>query len=156
VIPGKLCHNCGGSGKIKMRKKIKINIPAGVEDGGKIRLRGMGNPGTNGGQNGDLIVAVNVKKHQQFERKGNDMYTKVIISYPQAALGCKVNVKTLAKEVNLTIPPGTTHGTLLRLKGLGLAVDGAQGDQYVEVNIDVPKNLTAKQKELLEELAKTM
>ncbi len=156
VLPGKPCHNCGGAGQVKTRKKIKIKIPAGIEDGGHIRLHGIGNPGTNGGPNGDLIIEVNVKKHQQFDRKGNDIYTKLSISYPQAVLGCKLPVKTLTKDINLTIPPGTTHGTLLRLKGLGLAVNGAQGDQYVEVNIEVPKNLTAKQKELLEELGKKM
>jgi molecular chaperone DnaJ len=156
VLPGKPCHNCGGAGKIKTRKKIKIKIPAGVENGGHIRLRGMGSPGNNGGPNGDLIITVSVKKHQQFERKGNDIYTKATISFPEAALGCKTKIKTLTKEVNITIPPGTAHGTLLRLKGLGLSVNGAQGDQYVEINIDVPKNLTEKQKELLEELAKTM
>jgi molecular chaperone DnaJ len=141
---------------VKAKRKIAVNIPAGIESGGKVRLRGQGYPGSHGGPNGDLIITVNVKKNQQFERKGNDIYTKVQISYPQAVLGCKVPIKTLTKEVNLSIPPGTKHGALLRLKGQGLAVDGTQGDQYVEVNIDVPKDLTPRQKELLEELAKTM
>jgi molecular chaperone DnaJ len=155
-LPGKPCNGCGGSGHVKERHKIAVKIPAGIEDGGKVRLRGMGNPGTNGGQNGDLIIMVGVKKHQQFERKGNDIYTKVHINYPQAVLGCKVPIRTLTKEINLTIPPGTTHGTLLRLKGQGLAVNGAQGDQYIEVLIDIPKNVSPKQKELLEELEKTI
>jgi len=156
ALPGKPCHTCGGSGQVKAKRKIAVNIPAGIESGGKVRLRGQGYPGSHGGPNGDLIITVNVKKNQQFERKGNDIYTKVHINFPQAALGCKVPVKTLTKEVSLTIPPGAKHGTLLRLKGQGLAVDGTQGDQYVEVNIDVPKDLTPRQKELLEELAKTM
>ncbi len=156
VLPGKPCHNCGGSGQVRIRRKIAVNIPAGIEDGGKVRLRGMGYPGSNGGPNGDLIMTVNVKKNQQFERKGNDIYTKVNISYPQAVLGVKVPVHTLTKDVNLSIPPGTAHGTLLRLKGLGLAVDGTSGDQFVEVAIDVPKEVTPEQKELLEKLAKTM
>jgi molecular chaperone DnaJ len=156
MLPGKSCGKCGGSGQIREKHKIAVNIPAGIEDGGKVRLRGMGNPGKNGGPNGDLIIMVNVKKHQQFERKGNDIYTKVNISYPQAVLGCKVPVHALAKDINLTIPPGTAHGTMLRLKGQGLAVDGACGDQYIEVLIDIPKNISDRQKELLEELAKTI
>lgn len=156
VLPGNPCRTCGGSGQIKKRKKISIKIPAGIDDGGRIRLRGMGSPGRGGGPNGDLIVTVNVKKHQQFERKGNDIFTRVEISYPQAVLGCKVPVKTLTKSINLTVPPGTKHGTSLRLKGMGLAVNGSKGDQYVEVNISVPDNVTQKQKELLEELQKEM
>ncbi|SYZ73644.1 chaperone Hsp40, co-chaperone with DnaK [Candidatus Zixiibacteriota bacterium] len=156
VLPGKPCHNCGGSGQTRMRKKIAINIPAGIEDGGKVRLRGLGNPGSNGGPNGDLIITVNVKKHQQFERKGNDIYTKVHISYPQAVLGARIPVHTLTKDVNLTIPPGTAPGTMLRLKGQGLAVNGSNGDQFVEVQIDILKDLTPEQRELLEKLAKTL
>lgn len=156
VVPGKPCHNCGGSGRVKVKRKVRVKIPAGIDDGGRIRLRGMGNPGFNGGQNGDLIITVSTGKHQQFDRRGNDIYTTVEITYPQAVLGAKVPVKTLAKTVNLKIAPGTTHGTKLRLKGMGLAVNGNQGDQYVEVHIKVPKEATPRQKELLEELAKTM
>lgn len=156
VLPGKPCHNCGGAGQIKTRKRIKVNIPPGIEPGGKIRLKGMGNPGTNGGQNGDLLITVDVEKNQQFERKGNDIYTRITVSYPQAVLGAKVPVKTLTRNINLTIPPGTSHGTMLRLKGQGLAVNGAHGDQLVEIQIAVPKDITPRQRELLEELAKTM
>ncbi|MCX6827473.1 MAG: molecular chaperone DnaJ [candidate division Zixibacteria bacterium] len=156
VLPGRPCRNCRGSGQIKVRKKISVKIPAGIDNGGRIRLQGLGNPGANGGLKGDLIITVNVKKDQKFERKGNDIYTKVQISFPQAVLGCKVPVHTLTKDVNLSIPAGTAHGTMLRLKGQGLAVNGAQGDQYLEVNITVPKDITPRQKELLEELAKTM
>lgn len=156
AVPGRPCRRCNGSGRVREKKKLKVKIPAGIEDGGKIRLRGMGNPGTNGGRDGDLIITVNVGKHQQFNRKGSDIHTKIDISYPQAVLGCKVPVKTLAKNISLTIPPGTEHGKMLRLKGLGLSVNGAQGDQYIEVHIIVPKDVTSKQKELLEELAKTL
>jgi len=156
VLPGRACRVCNGSGQVKQKKKINIKIPAGIENGGKIRLRGMGNPGRNGGQNGDLLITVNVNKNQQFDRKGNDIFTKVEITYPQAVLGCKVPVKTLTKSINLSIPPGTTHGTKLRLKGMGLAVNGSQGDQYVEVNIVVPKNVNEKQKKILEELQKEL
>jgi len=156
VMPGKACHVCGGTGQTKVRKRINIKIPAGIEDGGKIRLRGMGYPGRNGGTNGDLIVSVDVKKHQQFDRKGNDIYTKVEISYPQAVLGCKIPVKTLSKSISLTVPPGTAHGTKLRLKGMGLSVNGNQGDQYVEVTISIPDKVSDKQKKILEELQKEL
>ncbi|PKK84548.1 MAG: molecular chaperone DnaJ [candidate division Zixibacteria bacterium HGW-Zixibacteria-1] len=156
LVPGTPCGRCGGSGRVKESKKIKIKIPAGIDDGGIVRLRGLGNPGSNGGHDGDLLITVNVNKNQQFERKGNDIYTTVEVSYPQAVLGAKVPVKTLAKMVNINVKPGTTHGTKLRLKGMGLSVDGAQGDQYVEVHIGVPSDITPRQKELLEELQKTM
>lgn len=154
--PGQSCRVCKGSGQIKVKKKIAVKIPAGVENGAKIRLRGVGNPGRNGGQNGDLIITVGVKKHQQFERKGKNIYTSVEISYPQAVLGCKVPVKTLTKTINLSVPAGTKHGTKLRLKGMGLALDGSKGDQYVEVNIIIPEKVSKKHKEILEELQKEM
>ncbi|MBN2227050.1 MAG: DnaJ domain-containing protein [candidate division Zixibacteria bacterium] len=137
------------------QRRLRVKIPAGIADGGKIRLRGMGFPGDNGQSNGDLIVTVNVKKSEQFERRGNDIHSKVTVSYPDAVLGGKVQVKTLTRTINLTIPPYTKSGTKLRLKGMGLSVNGTQGDQYVEVVIDVPDTLTPRQKELLEELQKT-
>jgi molecular chaperone DnaJ len=156
TIGGRQCHKCNGSGRIKEKTRIKVKIPSGIEDGEKIRLRGMGSPGRDGGEYGDLVITVNVGKHQQFNRKGNDIYTNVEISFPQAVLGAKVAVKSLTKTINLTVPPGTRHGTVLRLRGLGLAVNGAKGDQYVEVHIAVPKTVTQRQKELLEELARTL
>ncbi len=156
VTPGQACRVCNGAGQTKVKKKIAIKIPAGIENGGRIRLRSLGNPGRSGGQNGDLIITVAVKKHQQFERKGQNIYTKVDISYPQAVLGCKVPVKTLTKTINISIPPGTKHGTKLRLKGMGLAVNGTRGDQYVEVNIIIPKKVSDKQKKILKELQKEM
>lgn len=152
ITPGQTCRVCNGTGSTKVKKKVAVNIPTAVEDGAKIRLRGLGNPGRNGGQNGDLLVTVTVKKHQQFERKGQNIYTSVELSYPQAVLGCKVPVKTLTKTISLSIPAGTEHGTKLRLKGMGLALNGTKGDQYVEINIVVPKKVSAKQKKILEEL----
>ncbi len=152
ITPGQTCRVCNGTGSTKVKKKVAVNIPTAVEDGAKIRLRGLGNPGRNGGQNGDLLVTVTVKKHQQFERKGQNIYTSVELSYPQAVLGCKVPVKTLTKTISLSIPAGTEHGTKLRLKGMGLALNGTKGDQYVEINIVVPKKVRAKQKKILEEL----
>ena len=144
------------SGPQKTKRKIRVKIPAGIESGGKIRLRGMGFPGTDGGGNGDLIVTVQVDKDQKFERKGNDIYTKVLVDYPTAVLGGKVQAHTLTRKVSLNVPPGTTSGTKLRLKGMGISVNGATGDQYVEIVVDVPKNLTDEQKLLIEQLKKTM
>lgn len=156
TMPGQPCRKCGGRGIVREKQKVKIKIPAGIDDGGRIRLRGMGYPGENGGQNGDLIITVSTEKHQEFKREGKDIYTNVEITFPQAVLGAKVPVNTLAQKINLTIPPGTEHGTVLRLKGLGLAVEGTKGDQFVTVHIKVPKKVTDKQRELLEELAETL
>ena len=135
-------------------KTLSIKIPAGIEDGGKIRLAGQGMPGpqgTHGGVNGDLIITVRVMPDQQFERKGNDIYTSATISFKEAILGCKIQVKTLTKTVALTVPPGTQPGRKLRLKGQGLTVGESHGDLYVEIKVEIPKTLTEKQRKMLEE-----
>ncbi|MFH1372655.1 MAG: DnaJ C-terminal domain-containing protein [bacterium] len=135
-------------------KALSVKIPRGIDNGGRIRLAGQGMPGPKGApgaQNGDLIITVQVMPDQNFERKGNDIYTTVTISFKQAILGCKVNVKTLTKQVALTVPPGTQPGTTMRLKGQGLAVSGSPGDLYVEIKVEIPKTLTEEQKKMLEE-----
>jgi DnaJ-class molecular chaperone len=132
-------------------KKLKVKIPRGINDGEKIRLAGQGQPGYNGQANGDLIITVRVMPDQNFERKGNDVYTSVTISFIDAIKGARVQVKTLTKKVSLTVPAGTQPGTSMRLKGQGLAVGGKQGDLYVTINVEIPKNLTEKQRGLLEE-----
>jgi len=132
-------------------KKLSVKIPAGIEDGGKIRLRGQGQPSRFRGQSGDLIITVRVMPDKNYERKGNDIYSSVDISFKEAVLGCKKNVKTLTRTVALRIPPGTQPGTVMRLKGLGLAVADNTGDHYVEIKVSVPTTLTDKQKKLLEE-----
>ncbi|UCG62288.1 MAG: DnaJ domain-containing protein [Candidatus Zixiibacteriota bacterium] len=132
-------------------KKLKVKIPRGIDDGEKIRLAGQGQPGYNGQASGDLIITVKVMPDQNFERKGNDVYTSVSISFMDAIKGARVQVKTLTKKVSLTVPPGTQPGTSMRLKGQGLAVGGKQGDLYVTINIEIPKNLTDKQRKLLDE-----
>ncbi|HWR84310.1 MAG TPA: J domain-containing protein, partial [Candidatus Deferrimicrobium sp.] len=131
-------------------KTLKVKIPAGIEDGGRIRLAGQGQPGPFGGDNGDLIITVRVMTDQQFERKGNDIYTTATISFKDAILGCRVNVKTLTKTVALTVPPGTQPGTKLRLKGQGLSVGESPGDLYVEIKVEIPKTLTEEQRRVLE------
>jgi len=132
-------------------KKLAVRIPKGIEDGAKIRLAGQGMPGPHGGNYGDLIITVHVMQDEQLIREGNDIHTSVTISFKQAILGCKVNVKTLTKTVALTVPPGTQPGTKMRLKGQGLAVTGSQGDLYVEIKVEIPKTLTEEQRKMLEE-----
>ncbi len=132
-------------------KKLSVKIPAGIEDGGKIRLRGQGQQDPLTRQKGDLIITVRVMPDQNFERQGNDIYSSVEISFKEAVLGCKKKVRTLTKTLMLTIPPGTQPGTKMRLKGQGLAVGGVQGDQYVEIKVRIPDKLTEKQKKLLDE-----
>jgi len=134
-----------------VNRKLSVKIPAGIDDGGKVRLRGQGEPGLYGGRNGDLIIMVEVMPDQHFERKGNDIYSTIEILFTEAIKGCKKNVKTLTRTVSLTIPPGTQPGTKLRLKGMGLAVSGSKGDQYVEIKVTIPKTLTEKQRRLIEE-----
>jgi molecular chaperone DnaJ len=132
-------------------KKLAVKIPAGIVDGGKIRLRGQGQQDPLTRQKGDLIITVRVMPDQNFERRGNDIYSSVEISFKEAVLGCKKKVRTLSKMIMLTIPPGTQPGAQLRLKGQGLSVGGVQGDQYVEVKVRIPDKLTEKQKKLLDE-----
>lgn len=130
-------------------RKLKVKIPAGIADGGKIRLAGQGQPhphGPNAGPNGDLIVKVKVMPDQKFERKGNDIHSKVEISFKEAILGTKVDVHTLTKKIRLSIPAGTQPGTVMRLKGQGLG----GGDQFVEIKVIIPTDLTDEQRAIIE------
>jgi len=148
------CPQCGGRGQSFARKRILVNIPAGINDGTQLRLRGQGQPGTAGGPSGDLIVKVNVGKHRFFERRGKDVYCKIPLNIAQATLGSKIRVRTIEGKVNLRIPPGTQSGTKFRLRGRGVEMNGSRGDQYVEVFVEIPQNMSEKQKRLMEELAK--
>jgi len=152
-IIGNPCRKCSGKGKLFGPKTFKVNIPQGIESGKKIRLKGLGKPGINGGQPGDLYLKINISGHNYFWREGKDIYSRVPISLKQAVLGGKIRVRTLAKEIELNIPPGTSSGQRFRLKNLGLAVNGEKGNQYVEVNVEIPKDLTPEQKKLFERFA---
>jgi molecular chaperone DnaJ len=135
-------------------KRLSITIPKGIEDGGKIRLRGLGQSGTSGGPPGDLVIKVNVRGDRFFRRRGANVYCDVKINLAQALLGSKVRVRTLGdKKAVLRVPPGTQPGTTFRLKGLGGDVGGKTGDQLVTVNVEIPKNLDAESKKLVERLA---
>jgi len=152
-IIGNPCRKCSGKGKLFGPKTFKINIPECIESGKKIRLKGLGKPGINGGRPGDLYLKVNISGHNYFWREGKDIYSRVPISLRQAVLGGKIRVRTLTKEIELNIPPGTSSGQRFRLKGLGLTVNGDKGNQFVEVNIEVPKNLTSEQTKLFVQFA---
>jgi molecular chaperone DnaJ len=153
ATPGKTCTDCRGSGILKKRKTIEAKIPAGIENGGIVRLSGLGYPGTNGGPKGDLFIEVLVMSDQKFKREGNNIHSSVDVTFPQAALGGKVQVKSLTGKVMMAIKPGTQPGTVMRLKGMGLAVGetDTKGDLFVTVNLKVPTELTDRQKELLQE-----
>jgi molecular chaperone DnaJ len=133
---------------------VEAKIPAGVEDGTRIRYSGLGEAGVFGGPPGDLYVVLHVKEHPFFEREGNDLYCVVPISFPQAALGTEIKVPTLEGEHTLKIPEGTQSGTSFRIRGKGVPVlnGHGKGDLYVEVRVQTPGKLTKRQRELLLEL----
>jgi molecular chaperone DnaJ len=145
------CKDCRGSGISYEKEKIRVDIPAGIENGSQLRLEGMGEQGRDG--QGDLYVTVYVKPHGIFERDGNDLWVEAQLSFSRAALGTSIEVPTLFGKANLHIPPGTQSHTVLRLKGEGLPHlrSGRKGDEYVRVVVKVPEKLTTKQKELLKE-----
>ena len=152
------CKTCRGMGSIRRQHKVEVNIPAGIDDGQTISKPGVGNAGVNGGPAGDLLVTVIVRPHPRFERDGTSVLLEQEISYAQAALGSEVEVPTLDGKVKLNIPEGTQPGAVFRLKGKGIPYlrGGGRGDQFVTVNIKVPKNLTGSQKELLRQFAASM
>ena len=143
------CTNCNGKGMIKVSKKLEVNIPAGIDDGERIALRGQGCDGRNGGATGDLILSVNVKRHSIFERDGYDIYCEVPITVVEATLGAEIDVPTLEGKVKFKIPEGTQPGTRFSLKQKGITMINSQrkGDLYFDVNVEIPKNLSEKQKE---------
>ncbi len=151
-----LCSDCRGAGKTKSSKIINLKIPAGVETGSRLRLRGEGEAGDLGGANGDLYVFINVKPHEFFERRGNDIYCRVPVSFVQAALGAKIEAPTLQGTEKIKIPRGTQNGSTFRLKGMGIQRLGGfgRGDQIIETTVVVPTDLNKKQEELLKEFAR--
>lgn len=148
----KPCKKCSGTGKTRNSRTLKVKIPAGIDDGQSIQLRGQGNAGSNGGPSGDVIVTIGIRPHPIFTRDGNNVICEIPISFPQAALGDTLQVPTIDGKVEYTIPEGTQTGTVFRLRGKGIQNvngRGARGDQYVRVNIEVPTRLTEHQKKLL-------
>ena len=151
-----VCSKCRGKGRVKVRKDIKVKIPAGIDSGNHLRLKGEGNAGIRGGPSGDLFVVVFVEPHEVFKRDKADIFAEMPISFAEAALGTKIDVPTLKGEAVLSVPQGTQTGTIFRLKGKGIKKlnETGFGDEYVKVIVQTPEKLGKKQKELFEELAK--
>ena len=152
------CKNCKGSGYVKITKHLSVDIPRGIADGQQIALRGQGDAGRNGGAPGDLIIQVRVRPHAYFERRGNHLYCDIPITFTDAALGAEIDIPTLeGKTQKYKIPEGTQTGTTFTLRGQGVADinTGRRGDLNFTVNVEVPKSLNQKQKDLLTEFAKS-
>lgn len=150
------CTTCNGTGKIRKSNKVKVKVPAGVDNGSIISLKGEGHAGERGGPPGDLYIYIRVKPHEFFRREGNNIYCDIPISFTQAALGAEIEVPTLEETVKYHIPAGTQTGTQFKLKNKGVPnVRGyGKGDFYFKVEVKVPKKLNERQKELLKEFAK--
>ena len=145
------CKDCRGRGTMQRRRKIRVMIPAGADDGMTLRLRGEGNAGENGAPPGDLYVVVNVAPHSMFHREDGDVHLRTRVGVVEAMLGTELKVPTLYGEVRLSVPAGTQPGTTFKVKGRGLPRHGSwgKGDQYVTVEVEVPKSLSSQQKDLL-------
>ncbi len=149
------CSSCRGTGAVRVTKKLDVSIPAGIDDGQRVVLRGQGNEGKNGGGPGDLIIFVAVQEHEIFDRDGNNVYCEIPLDFAQATLGAEIDIPTLEGKMQYTIPEGTQSGTLFTVSGKGIPrVNGrGRGDLRFRVNVEVPKNLNSKQKELLRQFA---
>lgn len=150
------CEKCHGNGRVSKRVSVDIDIPAGIDDRQVLSVRGEGNKGTNGGPTGDLKVAVFVRPHPFFERDGYNVWCDITVSFAQAVLGDSIQVLTLDGKVKYDLPAGTQPGTVFKLKGRGIQVlnSRSKGDQLVRINVDVPKNLSAHQRDLIREFQK--
>ena len=151
------CKKCRGTGRVPKKRVVNIKIPKGVHEGQGIRVAGEGEPGRGGGPRGDLYCYVRVKPHEFLQRDGNDLIVAVPISFTQAALGATIDVPSLNGRKGLKVPPGSQYGSIFRIKGQGLPDirTGRTGDQLVQIIIETPNKLNAKQEELLREFAKT-
>ena len=152
------CKDCGGNGQVRRRRTVKVSIPAGIDNGQIISLRGQGNAGKNGGPAGDLQIVVTVQPHQLFRRDGSDVYCDAPITFTQAVLGGELEIPTIDGKVKYDIPEGTQTGTTFRLRSKGIPnVNGrGRGDQFVTVHIETPRNLTREQKDALRKFSDTL
>jgi molecular chaperone DnaJ len=152
------CNTCKGESRVMREHTINVKVPAGVEDGTRIRYQGEGEAGKLGGPAGDLYVELRVKAHKFFQRDGDDLHCVVPVSFPQAALGDELEIETLEGAAVLKVPEGTQSGKSFRIKGKGVPHlnSHGKGDLIVEVRVQTPNKLTKKQKELLKELSETM
>lgn len=153
-VPSEPCPTCHGSGEVRVRRRINVTVPKGVDSGSRVRLKGQGGRGANGGPPGDLVITFQVQPDRFFRREGLDIIAPVPINIAQATLGSKITVKTLeGKKVTIRIPPGTSSGRRFRVRGQGLEKDGARGDLIVEVQVTVPETLTEEQERAMKEFA---
>ena len=152
------CKDCRGSGMVRKKKTIQASIPAGIDNGQTISIRGQGNAGKNGGPAGDLLITITVRPHELFRREGTSVLCEAPITFTQAVLGAELEIPTIDGKVKYTLPEGTQSGTTFRLKGKGIPeLNGrGRGDQYVTVYIETPRNLNREQKEALKKFAETM
>ncbi len=157
IIP-EPCTSCHGQGKIKQQKTLEVKIPAGIDDGMRIRSTGNGEPGSNGGPPGDLYIEIRVKKHEIFERDGDDLHCEVPVSFVTAALGGEIEVPTLAGKAAIDIPEGTQAGKQFRLRGKGIKGVRASypGDLYCHIVVETPVKLTEYQRKLLKEFDESL
>jgi molecular chaperone DnaJ len=152
------CKSCHGRGKVEKEKSLQVNIPAGVEDGTRIRLSNEGEPGSGGGPTGDLYIFLAIEEHDFFERDGADLYCRVPVSMASATLGDNIEIPTIdGKKITVAIPAGTQSGEQIKKKGKGMSVlrRSIFGDLYIEIQVETPVHLTKAQKELMEKFAKT-
>jgi len=152
------CPTCSGSGRVRQTRRKKVTIPAGVDDGTRIRLAGEGQPGENNGPPGDLYLLIRVRPHKYFRRRDDDILLDMNVNVAQATLGAEVKVPTIDGDVKLKIPPGTQPGKIIRMRGKGVPHlrRDSRGDQLVIVNVTIPKNLNQEERELFEKLAEEM
>ncbi len=152
------CEDCHGSGRVRKRRTVKVSIPAGIDNGQTISLRGQGHAGKNGGPSGDLLITVMVKPHELFRREGTAVFCEAPITFTQAVLGGELEIPTIDGKVKYDIPEGTQTGTVFRLKGKGIPVlnGRGRGDQFVTVTIETPRNLNHQQKEALKKFSDSL
>lgn len=143
------CSACNGQGRAQKNKKIRLDIPEGIDNGQYLQKRGFGNAGANGGPYGDLLIGIRIKPHELFKRKGADVYCEMPIDFVEAALGAEIDVPTIHGKIKHKIPEGTQSGTSFIIKGKGIKKMLGKGDHIFKVNVDVPRNLSSKQKDLL-------
>jgi molecular chaperone DnaJ len=153
-VPTVRCSACGGTGQVRAQRQIALNVPAGVDNGSKLRLSGQGEKGSAGAPPGDLLVTFRVQPHHFFRRDGLDVHCTVPVNVAQAMLGSKIRVSTVdGRKVALRVPSGTQSGTRFRIPGQGVEKAGRRGDQYVQVKVEVPETLTPEQERVVREFA---
>ena len=157
-IVRRACSSCKGDGYVRTERKLKVNIPAGVDNGTKLRLSGEGQPGASGGPAGDLYVVIRVKEHPVFEREGDDLHCTVSVNVAQAALGTEVDLLTFDGLQSVKVPEGTQSGARVKLRGMGVPrlQSSGRGDIFVHINVKIPVKLSRDQKKLFEQLRETL